>query len=79
MNSICGVQIRKDDNESDYCKSETWMKTKYDENALDYWKVPNETYIVKKKKDDGLQDFCDIKNTLPAHFGAFILSNKKYE
>ena len=29
------------------------------------------------KKDDGLDDDCDVKNTLPAHLGAFILSNSK--
>ena len=29
------------------------------------------------KKDDGLDDECDIKNTLPAVLGAFILSNRK--
>ena len=33
--------------------------------------------IVKMKKDDGLDDDCDIKNTLPAVLGAFILSNSK--
>ena len=29
------------------------------------------------KKDDGLDDDCDIKNSLPAVLGAFILSNSK--
>ena len=29
------------------------------------------------KKDDGLDDDYDIKNTLPAVLGAFILSNSK--
>ena len=29
------------------------------------------------KKDDGLDDDCDIKNILPAALGAFILSNNK--
>ena len=29
------------------------------------------------EKDDGLDDDCDFKNTLPAHLGAFILSNSK--
>ena len=29
------------------------------------------------KKDDGLDDDCDIKITLPAILGAFILSNSK--
>ena len=53
MVSLYEVQIRKDINESYSCKSETWMKTEFDENVLDYWKLPNGNYIVKKKKDDG--------------------------
>ena len=77
MNSLYGVQIRRDINESYYCKSETWMKTEFDENLLDYWKLTNGNYIVKMKKDDGLDNDCDIKNTLPAVLGAFILSNSK--
>ena len=78
MNILYGVQIRKDINESYHCKSETWMKTEFDENVLYYWKLPDGNYIVKMKKDDGLDDDdCDIKNTLPAVLGAFILSNSK--
>ena len=77
MNSFSGVEIRRDINESYYCKSETWMKTEFDENVLDCWKIPNGNYIVKMKKDDGLDDDCDIKNTLPAVSRAFILSNRK--
>ena len=77
MNSLYGVQIRRDISESYYCKSETWMKTEFDENVLDYWKLPNGNYIVKMKEDDGLDDDCDLKNTLPAVLGAFILSNSK--
>ena len=77
LNSLYGDQIRKDINESYYCKSETWMKTEFDENALEHWRLPNGNYIVKMKKDDGLDDDCDIKNTVPAVLGAFILSNSK--
>ena len=78
INSLYGVQIRKDINESYYCKSEIWMKTEFDENVLDYWKLSNGNYIVKMKKDDGLDDDdCDIKNTLPAVLGAFILSSSR--
>ena len=73
INSLYGAQIRRDINESYYCKSETWMKTEFDENVLDYWKLPNGNYFVKMKKDDGLDDDCDIKNSLPAVLGAFIL------
>ena len=39
--------------------------------------LSNAIYIVKMKKDDGLDDDCNIKNTLPAHLGGFILSNSK--
>ena len=54
------------------------MGTEYDENVLDYWKLPNGNYIVKlKKKDDGSEGGNDVKNTLPSHLGAFILSNSK--
>ena len=38
MNSLCGEQIRKDFEESHYCKSEIWMMTEYDERVLDYQK-----------------------------------------
>ena len=38
MNSLNGVQICRDINESYYCKPETWMKTEFDEKVLDYWK-----------------------------------------
>ena len=76
-NSLYGVQIRRDINESYYYKSETWTKTEFDENGLDYLRIPNRNYIAKMKKDDGLGDDCDIKNILPAFLGAFISSNSK--
>ena len=53
MNSLYGVQIRRDKNESYYSKSETWMKTEFDENVLDYWRLPNGNYFVKMKKKMG--------------------------
>ena len=49
MNSLNGVQIIKDINESCNCKSDYWMQTEYDEKVLDYWKTPNGTYIVNFK------------------------------
>ena len=74
MNSLYGVQTRRIINESYYCKSETWMKAKLDEDVLDYWELPNGNYKVKMKKDEKLDDDNDFKNTLPAVLGAFILS-----
>ena len=77
VNSLYEVQIRKDIDQSYRCKSQHWMKTEYDDNVLDYWRLPNGNYIVKLKKDDGLDDNNNVKNTLPNHLGAFILSNSK--
>ena len=77
MNSLYGVQIRKDIDQSYKCTSQHWMETEYDENVLDYWRLPNGNYIVKIKKDDGSEGDNDVKNTLPSHLGAFILSNSK--
>ena len=50
MNSIYGVQIRKDINEIYKSKSESWMSTEYDDNVLHCRKLPNGKYIVKFKK-----------------------------
>ena len=61
MNSLYGVQIRKDRKDSYYCKSEQWMKTVYVGNVLDYWKLPNGIFFLKIEEDDGLDDDCDIK------------------
>ena len=77
INSLYGVQIRRDIDQSYKCKSQHWMETEYDENVLDYWKLPNGNYIVKFKKNDGLEGDNDVKKTLPSHLGAFILSNSK--
>ena len=75
MNSLCGVQVRKDINKSFYCLSQHWMKTEGDENVLDYLKLTNRNYIVKIKEDDELDDDCDFERTLHGHQGAFVLNN----
>ena len=77
MNSLYGIQIGGDIDQPYKCKSHDWMETEYDENVLVYWKLPNGNYVVKLKKDDGLEEDNDIKNTLPSQLGAFILSNSK--
>ena len=75
MTSLYGVQVRKDIDQYYKCKSEQWMQTEFDENVLDYWKLPNGNYIVKMKNGDGLDGDKNVKNTLPSHLGAFTLSN----
>ena len=46
MNSVYGVQIRRDIDQSYNCKSQHWMETEYDDNVLDSWRLPNGNYIV---------------------------------
>ena len=53
------------------------MKTEFDGNVLDYWKLLNGNYFVKMKRDNELDDNCDIENFLPAVLGALILSNSQ--
>ena len=77
MNSLHEAQLRKDINDSYSCKTEHWMKTNYNENVSGYWKLPNGNCIVKMKKDDGLDDVCDFKNSLPGNLRVFILRNSK--
>ena len=77
MNTLYGVQISKNIDQSHKCKSQHWMETEYDDNVLDYWKLPNGNYIVKLKTDDGLDSDNVVKNTLPSQLGTFIISNIK--
>ena len=50
------------------------MQTEYDNNVLDHWKVPNVIYLVKFKKDDGLDFDSVVKNTINSHLGSLMLS-----
>ena len=72
MKTLYGVQIRKNINELYKGKSEHWMQTENGDNVLAYWKLLNRNYIVKLKKDDGLECDNDVKNTLPSPLGAFF-------
>ena len=53
------------------------MEAEYDDNVLDYSRLPNRNFMVKFKKDDGLDGDNYVKKTLPRHLGAFVLSNSK--
>ena len=50
MKSLYGVQKCKDIKEFYKCKRQHWTKTEFDDDVLDYWKLPNGNYIVKLKK-----------------------------
>ncbi len=78
MHSLYWVQVRRHNIEFYNCKSEHWLQTEYDGKVLCYWRLPNGIYIVKVKKDDGLDCDNDVKNMFPIQLGAFILSNTKW-
>ena len=61
VNSLYGIQISKDIDQSYKCKSQQWMGTEYVKNVLEYWKLPNRNYIVKFKKEDSLDGDDDVK------------------
>ena len=77
MNSLYGELIRKYIEEKFVCKSDKWMRTEYDEQVKDYWKISNINYIVKMIDDKGLEDEIKKVNTMPLHLGSFVLSNSK--
>ena len=77
MNSLYGQTIRKDIEEEFSCKTEHWMKTKFDDRVKDYWKLANGNYIVKLSLDEGIDKEIEDKNTMPSQLGCFILSNSK--
>ena len=74
MNSLYGVQIRKDFFEFYKCTLQNWTDIDNDGNVLHYCRLPKGIYIVKWNHDDGLNDENNLKNTSPSHLGAFILS-----
>ena len=71
-NSLYGVQIRKDSDESYRYKSQHWMETEYDNNMLDDWELTNGNYIVKMEKDDEINSDNEVINTLPSQLRAFL-------
>ena len=77
MNGLLGEKIRKELKQDYICKSEYCMKTENDERALENWRLSNREYIVKLKQYDDLECETDLKNTMPAHLGSFILSKSK--
>ena len=52
MNALYGLETRKDNNEFYNSISQQCMETEYEDNVLDYWKLPKGNCIVKMKKDD---------------------------
>ena len=77
--SVYGGNIRKDINEEYKCVTENWMRENFDDRIKEWFPLKNGNFIVKLEDDEGVVDYDKAKsiNTMPSHFGSFILSHSK--
>ena len=77
--SVYGGNIRKDINEEYKCVTENWMRENFDDRVKEWFPLKNGNLIVKLEDDEGVDDFDKAKsiNTIPSHFGSYILSHSK--
>ena len=77
--SVYGGNIRKDINEEYKCVTENWMRENFDDRVKEWFPLKNGNLIVKLEDDEGVDDFDKAKsiNTMPSHFGSYILSHSK--
>ena len=77
--SVNGGNIRKDINEEYRCVTENWMRENFDDRVKEWFPLKNGNLIVKLEDDEGVDDYDKAKsiNTLPFHFGSYILSHSK--
>ena len=77
--SVYGGNIRKDINEEYKCVTENWMRENFDDRVKEWFPLKNGNLIVKLEDDGGVGDFDKAKsiNTMPSHFGSYILPHSK--
>ena len=77
--SVYGGNIRKDIDEEYKCVTENWMRENFDDRIKEWFALKNGNFIVKLEDDEGVDDYDKTKsiNTMPSHFGIFILSHSK--
>ena len=77
--SVYGGNIRKDIIEEYKCVTENWMRENFDDRVKEWFPLKNGNLIVKLEDDQGVDDFDKAKsiNTMPSHFGSYILSHSK--
>ena len=77
--SVYGGNIRKDINEEYKCVTENWIRENFDDRVKEWFPLRNNNFIVKLEDDEGVDDFDKAKsvNTMPSHFGSYVLSHSK--
>ena len=77
MNSQFGENREKDFREENSCKLKLWLSTDFDDRVSNYWRIPIGENFSGLKQDEGLECQTDLKNTMPAHLGSFVLNNSR--
>ena len=77
--SVYGGNIGKDINEEYKCVTENWMRENFDDRVKEWFPLKNDNLILKLEDDEGVDDYDKSKsiNTMPSHFGSYILSHSK--
>ena len=77
--SVYGGNIRKDINDEYKCVTENWMRENFDAGVKEWFPLKNGNLIVKLEDDERVDDYDKAKsiNTMPSHFGCYILSHSK--
>ena len=77
--SAYGGKVRKDINEESKCVTENWVKEIFDDGVKESFPSKDGNLVVKIEDDEGVDDYEKAKsvNTMPYHFGSFILSHSK--
>ena len=73
-----GQTIRKHIDLVHSCDCKIWTVKDYDDGVVIFWGLSDFCIIGKPKTDDGTDsEEMELKNTMPLHIGAFILSISK--
>ena len=77
--SVYGGNFRKGINEEYKCVTENWMRENFDDRVKKCFPLKNGNLIVKLEDDKGVDEYDKVKsvNTMPSHFGSYILSHSK--
>ena len=77
--SACGSNNRKDVCEEYKCVTENWMREIFEVRDKQWFPLKNGNLIVNLEDHEGVDDYDKAKsvNTMPSHFGCYILSHSK--
>ena len=77
--SVFSGKIRKNINEEYKSVTENWMRENFDFRVKEWFPLKNTNLKIKLEDDEGVDDYDKAKstNTMPSHFGRYILSHSE--